>query len=358
MEILPQNIKTKKHLANYLRCDLEFLEKAINEDFITVDELNKEDGLRKVIVNHGKNSLTVQKMYIKKKGKKSGYRTVFAIRNFNLSNTLKILNNHLSNLYTPPEHVHGFVSGKSVVTNARCHLAKKQVLSVDIKDYFNSITKSKVASSLENLGFSKNVGKWLSEITTLNGTLAQGFNTSPTIANIVSKNMDEELNALCGSEVTYTRYADDLYFSGDKDLPDEKLIATILCNNGFEVNPKKTLLMKRGQKQYVTGLTVFDSKHPRISKRVKRNIRLEIYYLKKFGYEKHAIRRIENQIGKFDIDTYQFEVQEEMSNIKLRLYGWIHFINSIEPKIGRRFYKSLNEIEGFNYSDLNIYPDF
>lgn len=358
MSIAIQNIRTKKQLANYLRCDEAFLERAISEDYKVIDEVDSEKGLRDIIVNVGINGLAVQKMYIKKRGKNNGYRIVYAVRDFNLSNTLKILNKYLTELYVPPACVHGFVKGKSVATNAHCHLAKKHVLSVDIKDYFNSVSKEEVAMSFESIGYYKDVAIWLSELTTLNGYLAQGFNTSPTIANIVSVRMDKRLLDICGENIIYTRYADDLYFSGNSTLPEINQIATILKDYNFELNPKKTLLMKRGQKQYVTGLTVFDPKYPRISKKIKKNIRLETYYLEKYGYEEHAIRRLQNQIGTFDIDYFQYEIQEEMKSIKLRLYGWIHFIGSIEPKIGRKYYNALNNIEGFNYSDLNIYHNF
>ena len=74
----------------------------------------------------------------------------------------------------------------------------------------------------------------------------------------------------------------------------------VVNKHGFELNPIKTKLMKRGSKQYVTGLSVFDSQFPRISKRIKRNLKLEIYYLNKFGFVSHTCKMLNytNEVDK------------------------------------------------------------
>ncbi len=148
-------IKTLKQLANYLRCSEESLNKAINNDFNISDKEGRE--AVEAFINLAGEEIFIQKIILKKKGRSSGFRTVYAVRTFQLSDTLKILNNYLTEIFTAQDCVHGFAPGKSTRTNAKVHLAKKLVLSVDIKDYFDSTTKKMISESLIELGFNENV---------------------------------------------------------------------------------------------------------------------------------------------------------------------------------------------------------
>lgn len=336
-------IKTIKQLANYLRCSEESLYIAIKNDFKVIDKTERE--FLDFFFTASIDELIIQKINIKKKGKTSGFRTVYAVRTLQLSDTLKILNNYLTEIFTPLDCVHGFVPGKSTRTNATEHLAKKIILSVDIKDFFESTTKKMISESLVEIGFNENVAEWISSISTINGYLVQGFNTSPTIANIVSDKMDKDLLKICGPSIHYSRYADDLYFSTNETLLSLEDIKKIIEKYGFELNETKTKLMKRGNFQFVTGLTVFDKNLPRIPKKIKRNIRLEIYFLLKFGYEKHAIKRLKNSGIPLDSVDSQFFIEEEITDTNRRLFGWLHYIKSIEPKFAANYYKQLYKAE-------------
>lgn len=336
-------IKTLKQLANYLKCSEESLNKAIDNDFNIIDKV----GILALdaLIDFADDEILIQKINIKKKGKISGFRTVYAIRSFQLSDTLKILNNYLAGIFTPLDCVHGFVSGKSTKTNAKVHLAKKIVLSVDIKEFFDSTSKKMISESLVEIGFNENVANWISCITTIDGHLVQGFNTSPTLANIVSDKMDRDLLKLCGNSINYSRYADDLYFSTDEILPNLDDIKSIIEKYGYILNETKTKTMKRGHFQFVTGLTVFDKNIPRIPKKIKRNIRLEIYHILKVGYEKHAIRRLENMGISLDSVDSLILIEEEVANTRRRLFGWLHYIKSIESKFASNYYKQLYKAE-------------
>lgn len=323
-----------KHLSNYLRCKEDFLEKAIKEEYSVRDSTDSRVA--------GSNSIDVNKLYIRKKGKKTGFRTVYAIDTIQLQGILKTLNNYLTGIYEPKACVHGFIAGRNTKSNAFGHLAKKTILSVDIDSFFESISKDMIVNGLESIGFNKEVAVWISCLTTLNGNLVQGFNTSPTLANIILSDLDEELINLCGDKITYTRYADDLYFSTDTDLPDVDVIRSIILKYGFRLNDDKTVEMKRGRNQYVTGLTVFDDSTPRIPKRIKRNLRLEIHKISQHGYTKHAIRCMKNRGEHNNEDTIIWEeVAQEIIEIQHRLFGWIHYIGSIEPKVSSKFYAKL-----------------
>jgi hypothetical protein len=333
---------TKRDLANYLRCDLEFLEKAIEDDYFirNIDTFNPEE----ILLAFLDSNISVDRFKLRKKGQNGGFRTVHRVWTAQLNNSLKILNNHLVKIFTPLNIVHGFVKGRNIRSNAECHLAKKLILSVDIKDYFETITEEMVKEGLINIGYKEDIALWIAKITTINNQLVQGFCTSPTLANIVTHELDKELKKLCGKNITYTRYADDLYFSSDtEEIPLEN-IKSIIEKHKFSLNDKKTKFMKRGQKQYVTGLTTFDSYIPRISKKRKKNIRLEINYIEKFGYRSHAINRLIKRGEKPENLDFLNKLTDEITATRNRLYGWLHFIQSVEPQFAKKYYKKLNEV--------------
>lgn len=332
-------IENINNLANYLRCEVTFLERAIKDEFFIRDSKDLNHDLN--IISIPSSEITVSKYYIKKKGKKDGFRIVYQAWSYQLENSLIILNYYLNNIYKPYDFIHGFVKGKGIKTNANSHLAKKMILSVDIKNYFESISKEMIISNLSKIGFSHDVSSWIASITTIDGALVQGFCTSPTIANIVTHELDEKLKILCGENIEYTRYADDLYFSSETvELPLDK-ITKIVENFGFKLNDKKTKFMKRGQQQFVTGLTTFDGTTARISKSRKKNIRLEIYYLNKFGYKIH----VKNKLRKLGFNVkdpdFKYKVLNEINETRDKLYGWLHFIKSIEPDFSSKYYLKL-----------------
>ncbi len=174
-----KEIKTKQDLANYLRCNVDFLDKAINDEFFIIDTQESIQAIDKIPIPP--KEISVSKFYIKKKGKRGGYRIVHQAWSDQLENSLKILNNYLSEIFTPFDFIHGFVKGKSIKTNANSHLAKRIILSVDIKDYFESISKEMIINNLVQIGFKENVASWIASITTIEGYLVQGFSTSPVI---------------------------------------------------------------------------------------------------------------------------------------------------------------------------------
>lgn len=330
-------IISKQDLANYLRCDLAFLDNYLNGSYYIIQyPLNQSDFTN--IPN--KPEVLIKKISIPKRNKSLGYRIVYSVGTDNLANCLKILNNHLSSSFKPIANVHGFVGGKNIKTNACEHLSKKNILSIDIKDFFETIDVKMICNNLIDIGFQKNIAEIISKLTTLNGRLVQGFSTSPTIANIVAHQLDKKLVEFCGQSIKYTRYADDLYFSSDEELPEYVEFENIVNAFGFELNHRKTKMMRRGQNQYVTGLSVFDSKTPRIPKRIKRNLRLEIYYIDKYGYESHILKKLKYSKKEYNKDIeIKREVLDEIENVKHEIMGWIHFINSIEPTLGKKLYR-------------------
>ncbi|NML75651.1 RNA-directed DNA polymerase [Rhizobium sp. S-51] len=157
------------------------------------------------------------------------------------------------------ECVHGFRSGRSYVTNARVHQNSRHILNVDIKSFFDSIKMSQVANVFLSLGYSEAGSLTLTALTTKDGVAPTGAPTSPMIANLIFRDADLALAEFAEANgLIYSRYADDLTFSGQHRIPDEAVakIAEIVNAAGFELNIKKTKFMGPGDRQDVTGVVV------------------------------------------------------------------------------------------------------
>ena len=176
-----------------------------------------------------------------------------------LKETQRLLLDTLLYKLEPTEYAHGFVPGRSIVTNASCHVGKKWVLTADIKNFFPSVTKAQVIDVLAPLELAPERQAIIVELATLRGHLPQGAPTSPHLANLVAGWLDIRLAAMCRRDViTYTRYADDLAFSGYEGSPHWMLsvIERTVAECGFQLARDKTHIMTANQRQMVTGLVV------------------------------------------------------------------------------------------------------
>jgi len=183
----------------------------------------------------------------------------------------------LAGLATEPA-AHGFVPGRSIVSNATPHVNKAVVVNLDLKDFFPTLTFARVRGLFESFGYGSAVATCLALLCTepprvdleLDGralavalgarALPQGACTSPAITNLACRRLDRRLAGLAGKfGFTYTRYADDLTFSRDTGDGVGGLlhhVRAILADEGFVEHPKKTHVMRRGRRQEVTGVTV------------------------------------------------------------------------------------------------------
>lgn len=176
---------------------------------------------------------------------------------------------------------HGFVPGRSIMTNARPHVGKAIVVNLDLKDFFPSVGWLRVRGLFQSLGYSPQIATILAMICTEAETkeieidgrrwfvhaskrhLPQGSPASPALTNLLCRRLDKRLSGLVAKAgFTYTRYADDLTFStNDKDADVGRLIGAvrrIVTAEGFTVHPDKTRVMRRGRRMEVTGLVVND----------------------------------------------------------------------------------------------------
>jgi len=203
----------------------------------------------------------------------------------------------LARSYVPPPHVHGFVSQRSPVSNARPHRRQEWVLRLDVADFFPSINFGRVRGLFMAFPFEypADVATLLAQLCCHNNELPQGAPTSPIISNYICRRLDTQLARLAGSErCYYTRYADDMCFSTDRrSFPSAlgtvnrdgtsagEAVVAVVQSNGFALNDQKVRLMRNNQRQRVTGLVVNEKLN--VARSYTRQLRNILYVWKRHG---------------------------------------------------------------------------
>ncbi len=199
-----------------------------------------------------------------------GYRQIEAPRRF-IKLIQKWIYLYILTTHELPEAVTGFVRGKNIFSNTKPHIPNKNLMVVDVKNFFPSISYQDVHRIFKSFGFPSKVNTLLTGLCTLYERLPQGAPTSPALANLVFNPVDLALLDLAkGWDCAYTRYADDIAFSGNTlfSKKDIKTVSEILKDWGFQINPKKTRIIGGGGRQMLTGLVVNTSGiPPRIKRR-------------------------------------------------------------------------------------------
>jgi RNA-directed DNA polymerase len=169
---------------------------------------------------------------------------------------------YLPNVLKVHPSAHAYLPKRSQFTNAKPHVGKALVATLDLKSFFHSVTFEMIASAFKkgDCGeMSDEAIGLLCRMSSREGRLPVGVSTSPHIANSVMYPLDEQISFLCRKLcVDYTRFADDLTFSGEEDhVKDVASVATtLLRKSGFELNNSKTRFMRSTQRQIVTGVVV------------------------------------------------------------------------------------------------------
>lgn len=203
----------------------------------------------------------------------------------------------LAHIYRPPSAVHGFVSSRSIITNASVHVGADCLLAVDLENFFPSIHFGRVMGLFraKPFRFSDEVAAAIAHICCLNGSLPQGAPTSPVISNMIARSLDRRLQLLAkATGCAYTRYADDIIFSGRKSVIaklaqlNQRAVALSprlvheINAAGFSVKEKKNRVLSPGQCMLATGLVVNERLSVRRS-RIRR-LRSFMYWIERFGY--------------------------------------------------------------------------
>jgi RNA-directed DNA polymerase len=247
-----------------------------------------------------------------------------------------------------PSHpaAHGFVKGRSVKTFVSPHVGQRVVLRMDLRDFFPSIGGARIQTVFRTLGYPEPVADLLGGLATnavprdvlrdvwknpmyTRPHLPQGAPTSPALANMCLYRADCRLHGLAESAgARYTRYADDLAFSGGEDF-DRRVarfaahVAAILHEEGFAVHHRKTRIMRQGVRQHLAGVVV--------------NRRLNIW--------RADLDRLKATLTNCVRHGSASQNRDGHGDFRAHLEGRVSYVESINPEKGAKLREILRRIE-------------
>lgn len=206
-----------------------------------------------------------------------------------------------------PKYLTSYQRQKSIIDNAAPHVAKEIVVKFDLRNFFETITQDKVQGLFRLLGYGTAVAIDMAkaccvplvpqDLSKQNiagyACLPQGAPSSPALSNLAGFKLDIRLHAYAKSKhFAYSRYADDLTFSGDFKMRVRKsVIQSIIQQEGFVLNPEKVHYLQRSNKQVVTGITV--NEKMAISKKFRKSVHTQLHNAVRFGpYYHMAINKL------------------------------------------------------------------
>ena len=284
------------------------------------------------------------------KKKKGEFRTIDAPEPM-LKQIQQGLNLVLQTVYTPHSAAMGFVPHRSVVTGAKVHLGQRLVYNIDLKDFFHSITSGRLYKRLTSKPFCLN-DEVVGLITDLccytdaegRSVLPMGAPTSPVVTNIICERMDGKLSRLAKAYgLKYTRYADDITFSGMANVFDEdgrfcrSMRNIIEQEEHFVINPAKTRLCHRGMRQEVTGITVNTKEN--VSRKYIKQLRTMIHNWEMNGYDK-AQALFERH--RFETDGKDASSQDAKSSLRNVIAGKLLYLKMVKGETDPT-YKALDK---------------
>jgi RNA-directed DNA polymerase len=247
-----------------------------------------------------------------------------------------------------PTHdaAHGFVPGRSTVTNATPHVGARLLLKTDIREFFPTIHYWRVRGMFGSFGYDERVAAVLASLCTRRpvvdrdgervvvwpGLLPQGAPTSPAIANLVCLRLDARLTGLAAKlGAVYTRYADDLSFSVHDPDRVERIdvgrtfwwIDQILQQEGFAEHPGKRQVLRPSRRQLVTGIVV--NQKLTVPRDARRQFRATLHNCKVHGLASQAR-------GRDDFADY--------------LRGYAAYVQMIQPELGSRWVAEVEQLLG------------
>lgn len=240
---------------------------------------------------------------------------------------------------------HGFVAGRSILTNALPHVGRAVVINLDMENFFPTVSYRRVKGLFRQLGYGEQIATELALLTTepeteqvvLDGEnwfvqqgerfLPQGAPSSPAISNIICRRLDSRLHAMARKlGFAYTRYADDMTFScADNRGNVQQLLwrcKQIVQDEGFRVHPQKTRVMRKPQQQQVTGIVV--NEKPSLDRKTLKRFRALLFQIAKDGME-----------GK------RWGPGELMASIE----GYANFVALVAPEKGIPLQKQVTDIK-------------
>jgi RNA-directed DNA polymerase len=277
----------------------------------TIDDFSNYTNLSKhIIYQFSKNSIYYYKEYDIPK-KSGGIRKIYQPSK-NLKGLQSWILINILNKLKSSEAAKGFEKKMSLNDNVIPHRNSNVILNLDLKDFFPSIHADRVFNIFFSIGYNKSISTIFTNLCTYNDTLPQGSPCSPKLANLICWNLDNRIQGFVGKRgIIYTRYADDLTFSGLIPQRVIKILPTlkeIINDEDFKINNKKTRFIGLSRKREITGLILYKSTYG-IGREKYRELRPKIFNL-----------------TKFDKDD---KTQEKNIN---HINGWISYIKSVDKK--------------------------
>lgn len=278
--------------------------------------------------------------------KKSGGTRTLSAPHRALSQAQRWIFNNILKRLPVDAAAHGFVPGRSIVSNARPHAGRAVLVNLDLADFFPSVLFVRVRSVFQRLGYSGAVATLLALLCTecprrevrYDGKtyfvatgprgLPQGACTSPALANQVARRLDRRLAGLSQKlNLVYTRYADDLTLSSAEPIPERigylmARVRHIAEDEGFTVNEKKSRVLRKNAAQIVTGLVVNDK--PTLRRREIRRLRAILQRAGKEGLDR------QNRAGH--------------PHFVAQLRGKIALLNMVRPELAAKFNAQLTAL--------------
>lgn len=267
------------------------------------------------------------------------------------------------NKILPTNRAMAFRKGKDFghKQNALYHADTLYGLTMDLKDFFPSITANKIYTIFSSLGYNNFAATILTNLCTLDGKLPQGSACSPALSNIICITLDNRLIGLCEKRgIRYSRYADDMYFSCDDKtllLKNFPIITKIIEDEGFIINEKKTHFHTPSNRKQITGITVcptdidnyIELKAP---KNLKQKIREEIFICLISGqYEnkEHILGEIAyvDYIEKENKRAYLERIKNYINKQLVKIHLFPELVNAYNDN---KFYSDLNSAQSIDIS--------
>lgn len=287
---------------------------------------NKNDFSRQVGVSEKRLNwicLNQRKLYrLRSLPQKNGKKRVILDPNSSMRRLQLWIQNKILTRTKPHNSAHGFVRGRSILTNSKPHIGKKVIVRLDIEDFFPSIAHQSVRKVYQRIGYPYGVAVLLANLCTVDGQLPQGAITSPALSNLVCINLDKRLSGLSKRQnFSYTRYADDLIFSSNNPkLPNLiPFFREIILEEGFKLQEHKTKVMRQGGRQMVTG--VVSNKKANLPRKHRRRLRAAVHKLEKEGSESAYL-------------SYRRSGNKKVVNV---LRGHIAFWEMVNPKSAKPY---------------------
>ena len=255
-------------------------------------------------------------------------------------------------VYKPKTSTQGFVEGRSIVMNASPHTRKRNVLNVDLADFFPSINFGRVRGMFMAVpyGLNDRVATVLAQICCFQNQLPQGAPTSPIVSNMICARLDSELRRLAvENRCSYTRYSDDITFSitvrrfpgsiagilpsGNVETGSD--LQEVIESNGFSINREKVRLQTQFQRQEVTGLVV--NEFPNVRRKLIRHVRAMLH-----DWRVNGLEAAQTHHKASSTVTHESPFKPEPS-FKRTLKGKIDFIGMVRGQQDRIYLRYLYE---------------